>query len=119
MSLIATNSLPDYVGLDDPLSFESDSFVITNQIAQEFGLSIGDNLVISLDDLSNSLTQIRVTGITQNYIGNYVYCGEDVMKNYFPTLKQNGYIVDTGLSDEEVNSYIDEMLENSSHKTQN
>ena len=114
MSLIATNSLPDYVGLDDPLSFESDSFVITNQIAQEFGLSIGDNLVISLDDLSNSLTQIRVTGITQNYIGNYVYCGEDVMKNYFPTLKQNGYIVDTGLSDEEVNSYIDEMLENSS-----
>ena len=112
MSLIATNSLPEYVGLDDPLSFDSSSFIITKQIADEFNLSVGDNLVISLDDLNNSLTQIRITGITQNYIGNYVYCGEEIMKNYFPSLSANAYIVDTGLSDEEVNAYIDQMLEN-------
>ena len=112
MSLIATNSLTEYVGLDDPLSFDSSSFIITKQIADEFNLSVGDNLVISLDDLNNSLTQIRITGITQNYIGNYVYCGEEIMKNYFPSLSANAYIVDTGLSDEEVNAYIDQMLEN-------
>ncbi len=112
MSLISTNNLTEYIGLDDPLSFDSSSFVITKQIADEFNLSIGDNIVISLDDLNNSLTQIRITGITQNYIGNYVYCGEEVMKNYFPTLTANAYIVDTGLSDEEVNSYIDRMIEN-------
>ena len=34
------------------------------------------------------------------------------MKNYFPSLSANAYIVDTGLSDEEVNAYIDQMLEN-------
>ena len=112
MALISSNSIPDYVGLDDPDSFDSSSFVITQQIAKELGLDIGDNIIISLDDLNNSLTQIKITGITQNYIGNYVYCGEDVIKNYFPTLTKNGYIVDTGLSDEEVNDYIDDMLEN-------
>ena len=111
-TLISTNSLTDYVGLDDPDVFDENSFIITKQIADKFGLNIGDNIVISLDELNNSLTQIEITGITQNYIENYVYCGEKVMQTYFPTLTQNGYIVKTDLSDQEVNDYIDRLLEN-------
>ena len=111
-TLISTNNLPEYVGLDDSDSFDENSFIITKQIADKFGLSIGDNIVISLNDLTNSLTQIEVTGITENYIENYVYCGEKVVQTYFPTLVQNGYIVKTDLNDQEVNEYIDRLLEN-------
>lgn len=110
--MISTNSLTNYIGLDHPETFDNDSVVITNQIAEVLGVEAGDNITIRLDELNNTITQIRVTGITQNYIGNYLYVGEGIMKNYFPTLVQNSYIVDTQLAtNEEVNAYIDEVIE--------
>lgn len=110
--LVATNNLPDYVGLTDSTAFDSNSFIITKQIADEFGIKEGNNVVIGLDDLGSNLVQIRVTGITENYINNYVYCGEEIMKNYFPTLTRNSYIVNTDMSDEDLSNYIDTMIDN-------
>lgn len=112
IALVATNNLPDYVGLTDSTAFDSNSFIITKQIADEFGIKEGNNVVIGLDDLGSNLVQIRVTGITENYINNYVYCGEEIMKNYFPTLTRNSYIVNTDMSDEDLSNYIDTMIDN-------
>lgn len=112
IALVATNNLPDYVGLTDSTAFDSNSFIITKQIANEFGIKEGNNVVIGLDDLGSNLVQIRVTGITENYINNYVYCGEEIMKNYFPTLTRNSYIVNTDMSDEDLSNYIDTMIDN-------
>lgn len=112
IALVATNNLPDYVGLTDSTAFDSNSLIITKQIADEFGIKEGNNVVIGLDDLGSNLVQIRVTGITENYINNYVYCGEEIMKNYFPTLTRNSYIVNTDMSDEDLSNYIDTMIDN-------
>lgn len=112
IALVATNNLLDYVGLTDSTAFDSNSLIITKQIADEFGIKEGNNVVIGLDDLGSNLVQIRVTGITENYINNYVYCGEEIMKNYFPTLTRNSYIVNTDMSDEDLSNYIDTMIDN-------
>lgn len=110
-SLISTNAINDYVGLDNSEEFTTNSFIITKQIADRFNLEIGDNIVIRLDDLVNNVTQIRITGITENYINNYIYCGENIMKTYFPSLSMNSYIVKSGLTGQDLSDYIDEIID--------
>lgn len=111
VSIISSDKLPTYVNLFDN-DFNDDSVIITNQIADELGLSVGENIVVDCPT-QNIFVQLRVTGITTNYINNYIYLGEKAFQNYFGNLSKNAFLVKNDMSDDELKEYTRQLLENS------
>lgn len=75
------------VDSDNKLSFE-DGIIITPKIAERFDVEVGEVLLI--EDSNKEKFRIKVGGITENYVSNYVYMtgdkyleifGEDVSYN--------------------------------------
>ena len=56
---------------------------------------------------------VIVTGITTNYINNYIYLGEKAFQNYFGNLSKNAFLVKNDMSDDELKEYTRQLLENS------
>lgn len=110
VSVISSNNLPEYVNFFDN-SFNSDSVIITNQIADELGVKVGENIVIECPS-QDIFVQVRVTGITTNYINNYVYLGENAFSNYFGGISKNAFLVKNDMSSEELKNYMRELLTN-------
>ena len=111
VSIMSSDKLPTYVNLFDN-DFNDDSVIITNQIADELGLSVGENIVVDCPT-QNIFVQLRVTGITTNYINNYIYLGEKAFQNYFGNLSKNAFLVKNDMSDDELKEYTRQLLENS------
>lgn len=111
ISLISSDNLNDYIGFSGENMFNENSIIITKQIADEIGLSKGDMITIDLDN-KDTFKQVRITGITDNYINNYVYMGESAYKNCFGAENKNAYIVKTNFSEEALKEYTRELLNN-------
>ncbi|WP_054943841.1 ABC transporter permease [Paenibacillus ihuae] len=72
----AMDSLSDYVELRERISGEgqklaAEGAVISEKLAKLYGLEPGDTL--TLVDSRNELFNIRITGITENYVLHYAY----------------------------------------------
>jgi putative ABC transport system permease protein len=68
---------------DNKLSFD-DGIIITPKIAERFDVEVGDVLVI--EDSNKGKYRIRVGGITENYVSNYIYMTGD---KYLEVFYQN------------------------------
>ncbi len=55
-----------------PIDFGDDTVVVSEKLAKNLGVSVGDSLSLSLEDDGRAGT-FTVGGITENYMGNYVY----------------------------------------------
>lgn len=110
VSILSSNNIPDYINLFDN-TFTSDSVIVTNQIADELNLKVGENIVVECPTL-DIFVQLRVTGITTNYINNYVYLGERAFQNYFGTVSKNAFLVKNNLTNDELKAYMRELLTN-------
>ena len=111
VSILSSNKLNDYVGFTSSEPFGETSVIVTQQIADELGLNVGENIVIELDK-GNGFSQFRVTGITKNYINNYVYIGEQAFKEHFEDFNKNAFLVNTGYEAEKLKTYMRELLNN-------
>lgn len=111
ISLISSDKLSEFVGFTNGEEFTSTSVIVTQQIADELELSVGDNFVIEVSD-NVGFSQFRVTGITQNYINNYVYVGEQTFREHFENQVKNAFLVDTGFEGEGLKNYMRELLNN-------
>lgn len=76
----------DFVTLGDPegkrLSFHDDSAIITEKLAMDFHLNVGDTIMVKYLD-ENERHAVTVTGITKNYTLNYVYLGKTAYRKAF------------------------------------
>ncbi len=68
--------LPEFITLRDrvtrkPVAFGSGAVVLTEKVAKTLGLTAGDEIAVKNDD--GELVDFTVTGVTENYIYQYVY----------------------------------------------
>lgn len=110
VSILSSNNLTNYVNLFDN-DFNENSIIVTNQIADQLNLKVGENIVVDCPS-QNIFVQLRVSGITTNYINNYIYLGEKAFKNYFGDLTKNAFLVKNDMTNDELTSYTRELLLN-------
>lgn len=71
----------------EPLSLGGDGVIITEKLANLLGLAVGDNLTLaeqdSMGNATNTTYGLKVTGIMENYVANYVFLGTDVYADTF------------------------------------
>lgn len=111
VSIISSNQLPEFVNLTCEGEFNNSSVVVTQQIADELDLKVGENIVVEVNN-GNGYSQLRVTGITENYINNYIYIGEQTFKDHFEMENKNAFLVDTGYDGDNLKTYMRELLNN-------
>lgn len=67
-----------------PLDFSEDSVILTEKAARLYNVRVGDQIVLYEHDLVGNITgeglETTVTGICENYVGNYVYIGARAWK---------------------------------------
>jgi putative ABC transport system permease protein len=56
--------------------FDDDSVVVSEKLAEKLGVSVGGSLNVEADN--GEVKQVTVTGITENYIENYVYLSPQI-----------------------------------------
>lgn len=65
----------------EEIPFDGDSVVITEKLATRLGIGVGDSVVLrDVDEVGNATGEghaLTVTGICENYVGNYVYVGRN------------------------------------------
>jgi putative ABC transport system permease protein len=71
-----------------PVAFDDGSVLVTEKIASLHGISVGDEVVLfDQDEVGNAKGEGRaltVTGVVENYVGNYVYVGRDAWREVDP-----------------------------------
>lgn len=68
----------------EPVSFGDESVLITEKVGLKYGLAEGDEILLfEQDAIGNprgSGHRLRVTGVVENYVGNYVYVGREAWR---------------------------------------
>ena len=65
----------------DHLTLNNDGVIITPKIADKLNLEVGDNITIQNEDAEER--KIKITGIAENYISNYIYISKDLYNKIF------------------------------------
>lgn len=63
------------------LILTSDGAIVTPKIADRFNLKVGD--YFKVEDLDKKSYKLKVTGITENYVSNYIYINKDTYEKIF------------------------------------
>lgn len=63
------------------LKLNDDGVIITPKIQKRFNIAIGDT--ITIESLDNKIHKVKVSGIAENYVSNYIYMSKDLYKNIF------------------------------------
>ena len=74
-----------------PVAFEKGSAVITEKLSEQRGIKIGDTLVYENSD--DEKGEVVITGITENYLGNYLYLDRAVYEDIFGRLEKDNLIL--------------------------
>jgi len=88
--------LNDFIGFRErisglPVAFEKGSAVITEKLSEQRGIKIGDTLVYENSD--DEKGEVVITGITENYLGNYLYLDRAVYEDIFGRLEKDNLIL--------------------------
>ena len=80
------NTFKNYFNLLDyktgnTLKLNNDGVIITPKIADKLELEVGDNLTIQ--SINGKEKKVKIKGITENYISNYIYISKDLYENLF------------------------------------
>jgi putative ABC transport system permease protein len=71
----------------DPVAFDSHSVVLTEKLATSLGVQCGDTITVRDQDTVGNATGdgyvLTVTGIMENYVGNYLIIGSDAYTQAF------------------------------------
>jgi putative ABC transport system permease protein len=83
--------------------------IITEKLSEVLGISVGDTIVY--EDADENSGQLRVTAITENYLGNYMYVDSARYESVFGASPINSALVRTdSLTDEEEDDLVERLL---------
>lgn len=79
-----TSRLKDFITLRDrnsgeDVAFNSDSVVLSEKMAKKIGAEAGD--VVRINNSHDEPVSLTVTGITENYINNYIYIAPELYQS--------------------------------------
>lgn len=71
----------------EPLELENDGAIITEKLAKAKGISVGDS--IPIDNGDGVKKDIKITGISENYVGHAIYMTPSYYKSVYHTTAKN------------------------------
>lgn len=92
-----SDSLKDFILMQQRIGgseilFEENSVVVTEKLARELNLKIGSVIEVNFLDDAAVKYEFTITGITENYVLEYVYVGGSAFSNAFGTGPQYNQI---------------------------
>ena len=96
---------------DDKIKLTNRGVILTEKLAKTYGVKVGDKVELG-DDVNK--TEVKVTGITENYLYNYVYFTPKMYEEIFDTeIKYNQLFANAdNLQGEEYDDVVEEIKEN-------
>lgn len=96
----------------EKIPFENDSVIITEKLAKILNVKKGDNILLEVT--KNNFKEFKVTAITENYVGHYIYIAKDLYENVSnETVNYNNiYVQANDLTEEEENKFSENLLKN-------
>ena len=95
IAFMSDNNINDFVTLKsldgDDLNLSDNGVIITEKMAQALDVKVGEN--ISIRNSDNELYIVRVSGICENYIGNYLYMNSNYYEEIFNDSDYNSFLV--------------------------
>ena len=94
ISLKDSEEFPNYVNIevtDGSFDLSSGNAVITDKMADDLEISVGDNVWLTTSDTAPK--SARVSGIVKNYTNHYIYVSEDTYSDVFDAEPQYKYII--------------------------
>ena len=94
ISLKDSEDFPNYVNIevtDGSFDLSSGNAVITDKMANDLEISVGDNVWLTTSDTAPK--SARVGGIVKNYTNHYIYVSEDTYSDVFDAEPQYKYII--------------------------
>ncbi len=86
------DAFPEYVNLKErtgdkeQINLLTDGVIITEKYADLLGVKVNDNIYIKLDDSRVTPKEVKVLGITENYIFNYIYMTPALYENLYDSV---------------------------------
>lgn len=109
------NSVNEFIDFRDrkseeEVSFDKSSIIVTEKIAETLGLSIGDSFLLDNDE--GKIIELELTGITENYIGSYLYISREIYERAInEQVENNSMLIKTGvMENEERDIFISDFL---------
>ena len=75
--------LQERTGLQSVLELSDEGVIITEKYADLLGVSVGDSIFIRLSESDAYSKEVKVTGITENYIFNYIYMTPNLYQSIY------------------------------------
>lgn len=102
-------NLKDYK-TGEKLTLNNDGIIITDKVAEFINAKVGDE--ITLIDGDNIEYHLKVSGIAQNYVSNYVYMAKDFYNTNVKTFNVNMILLKAipNTTDDELNKISEELL---------
>lgn len=114
--VIDKKDVKDYINIksrttQEEVNLTNKGIIITEKLAKTFGIKVGDKVKIG-DDVK--LNEVKVIGIAENYLYNYIYMTPDLYKGaYEKELKYNQFFANTDdLSNDEMQDIAENLKEN-------
>ena len=98
------------VKTEEPYTLSEEGIIITDKLAELINANVGDTLTVTIaDDIEK---EIKVVGITENYISHYVYMSKALYQQVFgETYSTNVLLVqDNNLNEEQEETVMQEMV---------
>lgn len=95
IAFMEDDNISDYVTLkstdSSTLTLNDDGVIITEKMAQLLDAKVGEN--ISIRNSDNELYIVKVSGICENYISNFMYMNSTYYEEIFKSDNYNSYLV--------------------------
>lgn len=78
-------TLKERAGLQLPLELSNEGVIITEKYANLLGVSVNDSIFIRQSESDPYPKEVKVTGITENYIFNYIYMTPTLYQTLYTT----------------------------------
>lgn len=112
-----TVKLGEYVHLrearfpHDDVALTDDGILITEKFAKALGVSAGDMITIKEDETAEPVGDVRVAGVVENYLSNYIYMTPNIYKAlYGETASLNAALIQVDPS-ADTNAVAEDLLD--------
>ena len=95
----------------DILELPTDGIFLTDKAAQLLNVKVGDT--ITLKDIDNNETQVKVSNIVENYISHYVYMSKDMYESLYNKDFASNVILtkDKDVNSENEDTFVKNLME--------
>ena len=78
-------NMKERAGLQSRLMLSDEGVIITEKYADLLGVKSGDSIFIKLSESDNYVKEVKVAGVTENYIFNYIYMTPNLYQSLYST----------------------------------